>query len=80
MYIISRRQAILDRAVYLYNRGPGSLQSLVGDVSTKEGAIQLAQELERREPRGIQLLVNNAGIAREDDTKFCELITGKTNS
>lgn len=72
VYITSRRQEVLDNAVSKYNTGPGSLQSLTGDVSTKEGAIQLAKELGQKEPKGIQLLVNNAGIARDDDTKFCK--------
>ncbi|GIZ39255.1 hypothetical protein CKM354_000264500 [Cercospora kikuchii] len=69
VYIISRREEVLDQAINTYSTGPGSLHKLVGDVSTKDGALQLAQEIEQKEPNGIQLLVNNAGIAR-DSTKF----------
>ncbi|PPJ49534.1 hypothetical protein CBER1_01928 [Cercospora berteroae] len=69
VYITSRREEVLDNAIKQYNTGPGSLHKLVGDVSTKEGALQLAKEIEQKEPSGIQLLVNNAGIAR-DSTKF----------
>lgn len=72
VYITSRRQEVLDNAVKLYNTGPGSLHALPGDVSSKEGCIQLAKDIEQKEPKGIQLLVNNAGIARDDNTKFCE--------
>lgn len=69
VYITSRREEVLDNAIKQYNTGPGSLHKLVGDVSSKEGALQLAKEIEQKEPHGIQLLVNNAGIAR-DSTKF----------
>ncbi|KAF2210847.1 hypothetical protein CERZMDRAFT_44367 [Cercospora zeae-maydis SCOH1-5] len=69
VYITSRREEVLDQAVKLYNTGPGTLHKLVGDVSTKEGALRLAQEMGQKEPDGLQLLCNNAGIAR-DGTKF----------
>lgn len=72
VYITGRRQEVLDKTVKLYNTGPGSLHSIVGDVSSKEGAMKLAKEMEQRESGGFQLLVNNAGIARDDSTKFCE--------
>ena len=32
----------------------------------------MAKEIEKQEPNGIQLLVNNAGIARDDSTKFSD--------
>jgi short-subunit dehydrogenase involved in D-alanine esterification of teichoic acids len=71
VYITGRRQEKLEQTVKLYGDGAGSLHSLVGDVSTKEGAVKIAEEIAKLEPEGIQLLVNNAGIARDDDTKFC---------
>jgi NAD(P)-dependent dehydrogenase (short-subunit alcohol dehydrogenase family) len=74
VYITGRRQEKLDQTVSLYGEGKGSLHSLAGDVSTKEGCVQLAEEIGRLEPEGIQLLVNNAGIARDDSTKFCEFL------
>jgi NAD(P)-dependent dehydrogenase (short-subunit alcohol dehydrogenase family) len=38
--------------------------------SDKEDVARLYKELSEKEPKGIQLLVNNAGIARDDNTKF----------
>ncbi|EMC93410.1 hypothetical protein BAUCODRAFT_125274 [Baudoinia panamericana UAMH 10762] len=70
VYITGRREEVLESTVKQYNTGPGSLHALPGDVSTKEGAIKLAKEMEQKEPKGIHLLVNNAGIARDDNTKF----------
>lgn len=55
-----------------YSTGPGSLHALPGDVSSKEGCQKLAEDMEQHEPKGIHLLVNNAGIARDDNTKFCK--------
>lgn len=71
VYITGRRQEVLESTVKAYNTGPGSLHALPGDISTKEGAVQLAKDLEAKEPKGFHLLVNNAGIARDDNTKFC---------
>jgi NAD(P)-dependent dehydrogenase (short-subunit alcohol dehydrogenase family) len=70
VYITGRRQEVLESTVKQYNTGPGSLHALPGDVSTKAGAIQLAKDVEDKESNGIHLLVNNAGIARDDNTKF----------
>lgn len=72
MYITGRRKEVLEATVKEYNTGPGSLHALPGDISTKAGAVQLSKDLEAKEPRGFQLLVNNAGIARDDNTKFCK--------
>jgi NADP-dependent 3-hydroxy acid dehydrogenase YdfG len=74
VYITGRRQEVLENTVKTYNTGPGSLHALPGDISTKEGAIQLAKDLSAKESNGIHLLVNNAGIARDDNTKFCMYI------
>lgn len=70
VYITGRREEVLSKTVELYNKGPGSLKSLTGDVSTKQGCLQLAQEMQEKEPQGIQLLVNNAGVARDVNTMF----------
>lgn len=72
VYIVGRREEVLQRAAKIYGTGPGSIHVLVGDVSKKDEAIRLSKELESREPGGIQMLVNNAGIARDVDTKFCK--------
>ncbi|KUI70911.1 Rhamnolipids biosynthesis 3-oxoacyl-[acyl-carrier-protein] reductase [Cytospora mali] len=70
VYIVGRRGDVLQQTAKIYSTGPGSIHPLVGDVSQKEEAIRLSKELESKEPGGIQLLVNNAGIARDVDTKF----------
>ncbi|KAK8139465.1 hypothetical protein PG984_002845 [Apiospora sp. TS-2023a] len=70
VYITGRRQEVLDKTVELYSHGPGQIIALQGDVSKKSEAVRLAQEIESRESQGIQLLVNNAGIARDDDTRY----------
>lgn len=72
VYIVGRREEVLQQTARIYGTGPGSIHPLVGDVSKKDEAIRLAKELESREPGGIQMLVNNAGIARDVDTKFCK--------
>lgn len=60
----------MEQTVKVHDQGPGSLHAIPGDVSTKEGALKLAKEMGEREPGGIQLLVNNAGIARDLGTMF----------
>ncbi|RYP19939.1 hypothetical protein DL767_009551 [Monosporascus sp. MG133] len=70
VYITGRRQDELEKAAKLYGTGPGSIIPLEGDVSQKDEAVRLAKEIESREPDGIHLLVNNAGVARDQDTKF----------
>lgn len=73
VYITGRREETLAQTVKQYDTGPGSLHSLVGNVSKREGCIKLAKDVEQKEPQGIQLLVNNAGIARDVNTMFCRL-------
>ncbi|KAL1610084.1 hypothetical protein SLS60_001749 [Paraconiothyrium brasiliense] len=70
VYITSRREEVLQRTEELYNTGPGKIIPLVADVSQKEDILRLYDEVQQKEPKGIQLLVNNAGIARDDATKF----------
>ncbi|KAF2773456.1 NAD(P)-binding protein [Teratosphaeria nubilosa] len=70
VYITGRRLEVLEQTVKLYNTGPGRLFALPGDVSSKESAVKLALDLEDKEPNGIHLLVNNAGIARDSNTSF----------
>ena len=71
VYITGRREEALDNAIKQYNTGSGSLHALPGDVSSKDECIRLAKEMEQKEPNGIHLLVNNAGIARDVNTQFC---------
>ncbi|KAF2099475.1 NAD(P)-binding protein [Rhizodiscina lignyota] len=70
VYITGRREEALEQTTKVYNTGPGSLHSLPGDVSKKSEILDLASQMDQMEPDGIQLLVNNAGIARDDATKF----------
>lgn len=39
-------------------------------MSDKKDIQRLVKEVTEKEPQGIQLLVNNAGIARDDNTRF----------
>lgn len=41
-------------------------------MSDKSEIQRLVGEMEKAEPQGIQLLVNNAGIARDTATKFSD--------
>ncbi|KAJ4002539.1 hypothetical protein NW752_012460 [Fusarium irregulare] len=70
VYITGRRTEVLEQTQKVYGDGPGSIHVLPGDVSSKDEAIRLAKEVGEKEPNGIHLLVNNAGIARDDETKF----------
>ncbi|KAM5510205.1 gluconate 5-dehydrogenase [Fusarium oxysporum f. sp. phaseoli] len=71
VYITGRRKEVLEQTQKTYGTGPGSIHVLPGDVSEKDEAIRLAEEVGNKEPNGIHLLVNNAGIAEDDNTKFC---------
>ena len=70
VYITGRRQEALDSVVEQYNTGPGKIIALPGDISSKDDVKRLAEELASKESKGIHLLVNNAGIARDDNTRF----------
>jgi NAD(P)-dependent dehydrogenase (short-subunit alcohol dehydrogenase family) len=70
VYITGRREEALKKVVDQYNTGPGEIIALPGDVNDKADIERLASEMSKKEPEGIQLLVNNAGIARDDNTKF----------
>lgn len=70
VYITGRRAEVLENTIKQHSFGPGSLIALPGDVSDKHDVLRLAKEIEEKEPEGIQLLVNNAGIARDDNTSF----------
>ncbi|PHH92379.1 hypothetical protein CDD83_7661 [Cordyceps sp. RAO-2017] len=72
VYVVDRRKEALDTVVRLYNTGPGELIPFVADISIKEDVVRLAGRIAELEPNGIQLLVNNAGIALDHDTRFAE--------
>ena len=70
VYITGRRSEALDSVVKQYNTGAGSIIALPGDISSKDDVERLATEVSSKEPHGVHLLVNNAGIARDDDTRY----------
>jgi len=72
VYITSRREEVLQKTDDLYDSGPGQIIPLQGDVSDKDDVARLYKELSEKEPKGLHLLVNNAGIARDDATKFSD--------
>lgn len=69
VYIVGRRSDPLQSVVEKYSTGPGKIIALTCDVSVKDEVQKLAQEVTEKEPKGIHLLVNNAGVARDDATK-----------
>lgn len=70
VYITGRRPEALNAVVEQYNTEPGEIIALPGDISKKDEVQRLAKEVGSKEPKGIHLLVNNAGIARDDNTKY----------
>ncbi|KAL8842740.1 MAG: hypothetical protein Q9170_000396 [Blastenia crenularia] len=78
VYITGRREEALKSVVEQYNTGPGKIISLPGDISKKEDVVRLADVVASKESNGIHLLVNNAGIARDDNTRFSK--NGKPDS
>ncbi|MCJ1303862.1 hypothetical protein MMC08_006673 [Hypocenomyce scalaris] len=70
VYITGRRAEALNSVVDQYNTGPGKIVSLPGDISKKDDVKRIADEVASKESKGIHLLVNNAGIARDDNTKY----------
>ncbi|KAL8815859.1 MAG: hypothetical protein Q9223_005043 [Gallowayella weberi] len=78
VYITGRREEALERVVEQYNTGPGKIIALPGDISKKDDVKRLAAEVASKESHGIHLLVNNAGIARDDNTRFSK--AGKPDS
>ncbi|KAI4132861.1 MAG: hypothetical protein LQ347_002424 [Umbilicaria vellea] len=70
VYITGRREEALNSVVDQYNTGPGKIVALPGDISKKDDVKRVADEVASQEANGIHLLVNNAGIARDDNTKY----------
>ncbi|KAJ2047730.1 hypothetical protein GGH13_009151, partial [Coemansia sp. S155-1] len=62
VYITSRKLKILERvATELNQMGPGQCIPLACDLQSLEQTQELATELQRREPEGINILINNSG-------------------
>ncbi|TFY68408.1 hypothetical protein EVJ58_g1038 [Rhodofomes roseus] len=58
VYITGRRQDALDNVV----------QRISADITKRDDVLRLAKKVQELEPEGIQLLVNNAGVAKEKAT------------
>ena len=54
----------------LTDEGHPGRNRLPADVTSKDDIQKLVSQVSQSEPKGIQLLVNNAGIARDDATKY----------
>ncbi|RDA86153.1 hypothetical protein CP532_3027 [Ophiocordyceps camponoti-leonardi (nom. inval.)] len=72
VYVVERRKDALDTVVRLYDTGPGVMIPIVADISVKDDVVRLAEQINKLEENGIQLLVNNAGIALDHTTRFGE--------
>lgn len=70
VYITGRREDALNTVVAKYNQVAGEIVALPGDITSKAEIKRMADEVAGKEPKGIQLLVNNAGIARDNETKY----------
>ncbi|EUC44859.1 hypothetical protein COCMIDRAFT_26917 [Bipolaris oryzae ATCC 44560] len=70
VYITSRRDEVLEKTEEVYNTGPGQIIPVQADISDKDDVKRLYDEMCQKEPKGVQLLINNAGIARDENTKF----------
>ncbi|KAL2037694.1 hypothetical protein N7G274_009639 [Stereocaulon virgatum] len=68
--ITGRREEALNKVVETYNTAPGKIVALPVNISDKNDMKYLAKELASKEPKGIYLPVTNAGIARDDNTRF----------
>nr|GAT58828.1 NAD(P)-binding protein [Mycena chlorophos] len=68
VYIIGPNQSGLDSVCAKYNAEStgvatrGSMHGIEGDIRLKSEAIRLASEISAREPHGVTILFNNAGI------------------
>jgi hypothetical protein len=71
VYITGRRGDALDKVVETYGKGAkGSIVALPPcDITNKDEIKSMVQEVEKND-KGIHLLVNNAGIAKDDTTKY----------
>ncbi len=72
VYITGRRKEVLDNVVSEYSTGPGKVIAMPADITKKDECLRLAKEVGEKEESGIHLLVNNAGIARDDNTKLSQ--------
>jgi hypothetical protein len=71
VYITGRRGDALDKVVEKYGKGAkGSIVALPPcDINNKDEIKMIVSEVEKND-KGIHLLVNNAGVAKDDTTKY----------
>ncbi|MBW0528600.1 hypothetical protein O181_068315, partial [Austropuccinia psidii MF-1] len=63
VYITGRRLEALHRVVDKYQpHAKGKIIAIQGDITSKADLERIAQEIGQKEPSGIQILINNAGI------------------
>ncbi|TGJ81361.1 hypothetical protein E0Z10_g7406 [Xylaria hypoxylon] len=62
VYIAGRTSEKLERVVETYSEGPDSIVPIPSDITSKEGIAKLVRAIEAQEPKGLHILVNNAGI------------------
>jgi len=70
VYITGRREEALKQVEKKYSPEPGRIISLPGDITSKDDIKAMANEVAKKEPNGVHLLVNNAGIATDQNTRF----------
>lgn len=64
VYIASRKMANLQKAAHDLNAyRSGSCVPITADLTTKAGCDKLGQEMNRLEPNGLDVLVNNSGVS-----------------
>ncbi|EFR04864.1 short chain dehydrogenase/reductase [Nannizzia gypsea CBS 118893] len=70
VYIVSRRKEVLDEVAKKYSQtGQGGIIGIKADINYLNDVENLAKELEAKEPKGINILINNAGVTQEADKK-----------
>ncbi|KAL7275293.1 hypothetical protein RUND412_001774 [Rhizina undulata] len=72
VYITGRRKERLDMVVREYGEGSngGQIIAMPCDITDKGAVEKLAKEIAHQEAKGINLLVNNAGISVDETTKY----------
>ncbi|KAI8457870.1 short chain dehydrogenase/reductase family protein [Phakopsora pachyrhizi] len=64
VYITGRRADALNKATENYHKhAKGEIIGIQADVTSKEDLERLVRQITEKEPNGIQILINNAGIA-----------------
>jgi len=69
VYITGRRKDRLDKVVETYSTGEGKIIGIACDITDKTQISSLADQISKSEPNGLDLVVNNAGVAPEDHTR-----------